>query len=716
MTTARARVVAAVVAALAIAGGVAAVVHHRHRRHLLIGARDGGAPAPADLAPVREHALALDGTVRADGKAAADVELTLAGPGGIRRGRSGPDGAFAFDGVAAGRYALRAISGERAAYVAAIDVGGDAGMPMITVALVPGVRVAGKLRGKDGAPIAGGEVTLAEADGTPLPRAIATGADGSFAFAAVLPGAFVVAARAVGFYPSPPKTIDVQHRALTLELRLDPGAVVSGRVVDERAQPVAGARVEVAGESPDGTPVAVTMLGAATGIDASRVEPSGELGVLRGPIPYPPAVPAPVAATNGAATANGAPANGAATNGAAANGAAANGGATANGVGNGAIITDAHGGFRVAGLPAGAFVVVATHPDFARGASAPLHVAAGGSVSVDVVLARGVAIAGRVADEEGRPLAGVELLGDDGVTSVVTGARGEFELAHVAKPLVVTARLAGYVSQKRALAPSDTSAVELRLARAQARLGGDVVDDRGNPVAGARLEISAAGMPPRIVTSDKSGRFAADKLAPGPYRVAVTHADFAAATVEDLAAGDAARVHLLPGGGIDGDVRDARSGAAPMGAQLTLTAGEKPRSIPVVNGHFSLTSLPPGRATLTASAPGYVTATRALDIPAGERLHDVTLRDLRVELERGGVVSGRVRDDRGDPAAGVKVVVTVGESAPLDARSDRDGRFRIDGVPAGHARIAATRDDGSAADEADVRPGDESRVDLTLAR
>ena len=41
-------------------------------------------------------------------------------------------------------------------------------------------------------------------------------------------------------------------------VRLDPGATVEGRVVDERAQPVAGADVAVSGESLDGTPIAMT--------------------------------------------------------------------------------------------------------------------------------------------------------------------------------------------------------------------------------------------------------------------------------------------------------------------------------------------------------------------------------------------------------------------------------------------------------------------------
>ncbi|MGH8324749.1 MAG: carboxypeptidase-like regulatory domain-containing protein, partial [Steroidobacteraceae bacterium] len=126
-------------------------------------------------------------------------------------------------------------------------------------------------------------------------------------------------------------------------------------------------------------------------------------------------------------------------------------------------------------------------------------------------------------------------------------------------------------------------------------------------------------------------------------------------------------------------------------------------------GRFSATALPAGRATLTASAPGYVTATRAVDVVAGDRLHDVTVRDLRLELERGGTVAGRVRDDRGEPVADAAVVVT-GQRA----RTNHDGDFRVDGVAAGRLRVTAGKGGAVAAEEVEVRAGDESRVELRL--
>jgi protocatechuate 3,4-dioxygenase beta subunit len=641
-------------------------------------------PSQAGLELSLARKLALEGTVTADGRPVPDADVTIGGPGGIKHGKSGPDGAFSFAALAEGRYALRAVRDSQSAYLPALDVaGGDGGSGVITVALAPGHKLVGKLRSRDGKPIAGGEIALAEGEGTVLPRTIESGADGSFVLDGVVPGQYVVAARAEGFYPSEPHPVQMQKAAQTIELRLDPGATIEGRILDERAQPVANVRVEVAGEAPDGTPIAITALGAPPPTSETRLEPSGELGILRGPIPYPPAAPLMLAVP---AVAPATPKS---------------------------FVSDGKGQFRVSGLPAGKLVVVATHPDFARGSSQPLRVAAGASVTVEIVLSRGVVVRGQVRDERGQPLRGAELLGDDGTTMTVSDNHGNFELQHVARPMIVSVRLSGYVPAQRAVSPSEPGPFDVQLTRALGRLAGDVVDDRGAPVAGARLEIAMPNMAARWTTTDAGGHFSVEGLGPGPYRLSASHADFAPATVDDVQPGDGARVQLVPGGGIEGELRDARSGGVPPGARLTLTVAGKPRGLTLSAGRFSATSLPPGAATLQATAPGYVAWSRDLEIPAGEHLRDVTVRDLRVELERAGQVSGRVRDDRGDAAADARITVVAG-ALQLGARSDRDGNFRVDGVPPGRARVSAEHAGATAAEDLDVRADDEARVELRL--
>lgn len=632
-------------------------------------------PPQNGLEFVLARRLALEGVVRAHGQAAGGAEVTVAGASGTRTVEAGPDGAFGFAALAEGRYALRAALDDEAAYVDGVMVAaGDGGSGVVAVELQPATTVTGKLRDRAGRPIAGGEVTLAEAESAPLPRTVTSDGDGNFRFAAVLPGSYLATARADGFYPSEPHALRVGRTPTGVELRLDPGATIDGRVVDERAQPVAGAEVQVSGEAPDGTPIAVTASSSAAS-GGAHVEPAGELGILRGPIPYPPPVPLPSLAP--------APKS---------------------------FRTDDKGAFHLGGLPAGRLVVVATHPDFARGASEPLAVASGAALRVTVVLSRGVEARGRVTDEHGDPVAGAELSADDGATLAESDRRGEFAIAHLARATTVTVRAPGFLPATRAIAPSERGPFDVQLRRAEARLGGVVVDDRGTPLSAARVEIAAPPMAPRWATTDRSGRFDAAGLGPGPYRVTVTHADFAPGRFDEVAPGDDVRLALSPGGGVDGEVRDARLGGTPPGARLELTAaGDKPRLVSLAAGRFSVTALPPGRAVLVASAPGYVTLTRELDVVAGDRLHDVTVRDVRLELERGGAVVGRVRDDRGDAVA--DAVVTV---AGRRTRTARDGAFRVDGVPPGRARVGADKGALAASDDVDVRAGEESRVELRL--
>jgi protocatechuate 3,4-dioxygenase beta subunit len=625
-----------------------------------------------------EHTLGIEGVVRAGSKPGDGAELELSVAGGTRTTRSGPDGAFRFADVEEGVHALRATRGELAAYLSAVEVheDDDGGAPLYTVELQSAVAIAGRLEDKNGKPIAGGEIELAEPADAPLPRHARSAADGSFRFEAVLAGAYRLSARAEGFFPSEPRGVEARAKAPLVELRLERGAVVEGRVVDEKGNPVAGASLEVSGEGADGAPYALSadaFAGAATD-GATRLEPMGELGRLRGPVPYPPSLP------------------------------------RKRGPQPRELASDPRGHFSLAGLPAGKLVVAARHPDFARGASAPVEARPGATAQVEIRLERGVTVHGRVVDDRGDPLTGAEV-NAAGRTVAISDRHGEFVLDHVAARLRLEARAAGYLPAAHDLDPADPLPLELRLERAAGRLAGRVLDERGNPLAGARVDILAAVTPPHTLVTDGGGRFRADALGPGPYRVKVAHGDFAERHFDGIEPNDDALFELSPGGGLAGELRDAREGGVPRGARLELLIAGDKRAIALKGGRFEALALPAGRVQLTASAPGYVRWSRELELPPGERPRELTLRDVEVELERGGTVSGRVRDRDGDPAAGV--LVRAGE---LSATADARGEFRIDGVPPGACRVEAAAGGASAHESLEIRAGDESRIELRLLR
>lgn len=144
---------------------------------------------------------------------------------------------------------------------------------------------------------------------------------------------------------------------------------------------------------------------------------------------------------------------------------------------------------------------------------------------------------------------------------------------------------------------------------------------------------------------------------------------------------------------ISGSVLVDGSGTPVRRARVTLTGTEIRGGRSVVTdemGRFSFAALPAGRFTMTASKPGFVNASygakRAgrpgtpIQVAEGQQLERMV-----INLPRGGVITGRVVDEHGDPAAGTPVrafryVMQTGErvleSAGQDETDDR-GVYRI---------------------------------------
>ncbi|MGE5186509.1 MAG: carboxypeptidase-like regulatory domain-containing protein, partial [Acidobacteriota bacterium] len=100
---------------------------------------------------------------------------------------------------------------------------------------------------------------------------------------------------------------------------------------------------------------------------------------------------------------------------------------------------------------------------------------------------------------------------------------------------------------------------------------------------------------------------------------------------------------------------------------------------------------------------------RELDVPAGSSPGATTVRDVRLELARGALVGGTVRDARGQRLAGAHVTVrrADGSGDAVEADSDAQGEFRLRDCPAGEVVVTATHGDRSGAIRATVRGGDE---------
>jgi len=162
---------------------------------------------------------------------------------------------------------------------------------------------------------------------------------------------------------------------------------------------------------------------------------------------------------------------------------------------------------------------------------------AGGADGIEIRCAEGKRVSGRVVDGSGRPLAGVRLRFAVQVTqrptlatsqedgTITCGGLDDARYYDVALDPADTAR-AGLVLSPETVAPGAPDAVTFRVTE-PATARGVVRDASGAPVANWKVTITATdGGMERLVRTDAEGRFVAERLVPGRYKVRVTWVPF----------------------------------------------------------------------------------------------------------------------------------------------------------------------------------------------
>lgn len=131
------------------------------------------------------------------------------------------------------------------------------------VVLEPAARIAGRVLGPDGSPVAGAEAyayrvsedlegsgVLYGIDCLPGDHGLEmTDGQGRFSMESLLPGVFHLSVRAEGFSPDV-LLADAGPSGPELTVRLQEGAVLAGRVLDTDGRPVSGAEVSTSGNAP----------------------------------------------------------------------------------------------------------------------------------------------------------------------------------------------------------------------------------------------------------------------------------------------------------------------------------------------------------------------------------------------------------------------------------------------------------------------------------
>lgn len=367
-------------------------------------------------------------------------------------------------------------------------------------------------------------------------------------------------------------------------------------------------------------------------------------------------------------------------------------------------------------------------------------------------------IRGLVTDEAGQPVAGASIRAEPGgagvppgfsfsSTPAISGADGSFrvEEALYGQTHRLTAQAAGYAPTVLDLPPLEpgipVDPVHLVLSKGR-RVLGSVVDADGNPVAQAQVSLlwpldpsdfrSGLEAPAGAAATDGRGVFALPATGPGAYEIRVSHADYAnrpPSRVEvpvgesDFDLGD---LTLEAGGVIHGVVTDP--GGEPVG-RATIQAYERDwfeaparTATTDADGRFRLRGFSSVLADLGVEASGY-----PAQVEPNVRVDHAD--PVLIELRPGASIAGRVLDNGGNGAAGVPVYLWFGldYSSDADPRlwdavdtlpeqvTDRDGRFRFDGLAAGTWSAEASRGtEGAKLDGIELLPGGERGIELVL--
>jgi protocatechuate 3,4-dioxygenase beta subunit len=384
---------------------------------------------------------------------------------------------------------------------------------------------------------------------------------------------------------------------------------------------------------------------------------------------------------------------------------------------------------------------------------------------VVLVVRRGLEARGKVVDAQGQPVAGAQLRAIHKEDGLMGGARVQMRLMGMDrdKPDAVTGNDGAFLLKglevgqytlaiaREGFARKTVPSLEVKATGenvwppvtlvAGAPIAGLVRDSAGGPISGAQIfaiDVGSGGRP-QNGTSDADGKFRLEGFtAERPILVNVTAQGYAALQRNVTPPAADIAVVLKSAGTVRGRVEDADtkkpvtdftiSRGGPRGGggvQIMMGRGGADQSFQSEDGTFELTEVPPGKWTVRGSAAGYRSAEASgIEVGEGETKEGVVL-----SMKRGGGLAGRVIDPRGTPVANASVTWHPAESegGPMGAAmarmmgggaggsttSDADGRFQFDGLPDSHVTVAAAHPDFLEASR-DIDPSKESAVDLTL--
>lgn len=395
------------------------------------------------------------------------------------------------------------------------------------------------------------------------------------------------------------------------------------------------------------------------------------------------------------------------------------------------------GSFELRGLAAGEYLLMAASRQHAAPVPPPsVTLAAGVDLEgVEIRMSAAGSIRGRVEDERGDPVAGVEVnalniagvgatarVADDGSFEVAGLAEGSYRVwAHATWRTLRTPGSTDDSTQGTLVevVVDELAEVTLVVEARDGEIAGVVVDDSGVSVADAFIRaeresdsIAAAptkalstsrwaGLDETPVLTDEDGAFVVTNLSAGRYTIWAYRRGGGEGFVQRVGVdATGVLVSITTTGSLSGVIR----GADDVGLeQFRITAHvrdsgfERGESFSRTGGKWTLEQLPAGRYELSVEADAGTGMGRAT-LKAGQQR-----RGVNIEIAARVTVLGQLIDALSEqPVAGL--TVRIGPRGSGQAVTDRRGMFEIEGVAAGRTRLAVVVAQGGQSEQGGYRP------------
>ena len=388
-------------------------------------------------------------------------------------------------------------------------------------------------------------------------------------------------------------------------------------------------------------------------------------------------------------------------------------------------LTDSSGNYTVTGLIPGSYSVTASKVNYDTGVTGAI-VSAGQTTTVDFALEPNPGtISGTVTGAvSGLPISGALIqvsLDDTVIFSILTDSSGDYLISGVSPDsYVVRASASNYQSESTGaiVLAGQTTTVDFALDPDPGTISGTVTGAvSGLPISGALIEVHLAGITVGSAITDNSGGYSITGMAPGSYIVHAYATNYQASSVGVIMLAGQTRTanfSLEPNpGAITGTVTGAVSELPISGASIQVIYEDTVIDSTLTDsfGDYTVTGLPPGSYTVTASKANYDTGVTGAIVSAGQ----TAAADFALEPNPGTISGTVIGAISSLPISGALIEVSLGSTIIFSTLTDSSGDYSISGVsPGSYVVQARAANYQSGAKGAIVLAGQTTTVDFAL--